>query len=161
LLLHRTEEPRPVAELRPDVSRDVRHVLRKMTAKAPSQRFQTAAAVAEALAPLSRAVKPAAPWAAARPPAVSDSLTPRMEQLTPRTRRPRSLLLAVGALGAIIALLAAWGVTFLTRAPATGETQQQAAAVTPLVTPSAATVPSVPSSKAAPAATMPVPMPMP
>jgi serine/threonine-protein kinase len=56
---HRTEMPPAVDRLRPDVSAEVAGVLRRLLAKAPEQRFQRPAEVAEALAVAGRA--PATP----------------------------------------------------------------------------------------------------
>jgi hypothetical protein len=48
---HRTREPEPVRQLRPEVPAELAAVLAKMMAKAPGDRYQTAAEVAEALEP--------------------------------------------------------------------------------------------------------------
>jgi serine/threonine-protein kinase len=52
LLKHQVMEPRPVAELRPEVPPDLSAVLGQMLAKRPEDRYQTAALVAAALANL-------------------------------------------------------------------------------------------------------------
>jgi serine/threonine protein kinase len=49
LACHRQAEPRPIEQFRADVPAAVAAVLRKMTAKRPEDRYQTPAAVAEAL----------------------------------------------------------------------------------------------------------------
>lgn len=51
LLKHQTEELTPVRRLRKDVPQALDGVLRRMVAKKPEERFQSAAEVAEALAP--------------------------------------------------------------------------------------------------------------
>jgi eukaryotic-like serine/threonine-protein kinase len=51
LLRHQMDAPRPIEEQRPDVPEGVRQVLRRMLAKRPDDRLQTAAEVAAALAP--------------------------------------------------------------------------------------------------------------
>jgi uncharacterized protein (TIGR03067 family) len=48
---HQEQAPRPLGEIRPDVPAGLAHVLDRMLAKDPAQRFQTPAKVAEALAP--------------------------------------------------------------------------------------------------------------
>ncbi len=49
LLAHRTEQPEPINELRPDVPFDLIEIIDRMIAKAPIQRYQTAREVADAL----------------------------------------------------------------------------------------------------------------
>ena len=49
LLAHRTEQPEPINELRPDVPFDLIDIIDRMIAKAPLQRFQTAREVADAI----------------------------------------------------------------------------------------------------------------
>src|SRR5262245_52796082 len=51
VIAHLEQTPRPVTELRPDVSPELAKVVEKMLAKDPAQRYQTPAEVAEALAP--------------------------------------------------------------------------------------------------------------
>ncbi|MBY0525034.1 MAG: serine/threonine protein kinase [Gemmataceae bacterium] len=51
LLKHQMDTPRPIEQLRPDVPEGVRQVLRRMLAKRPEDRIQTAGDVAAALAP--------------------------------------------------------------------------------------------------------------
>jgi serine/threonine protein kinase len=51
LLCHQSQEPVRAEELRPDLPPGLGDVLRKMMAKAPADRYQSAAAVAEALVP--------------------------------------------------------------------------------------------------------------
>jgi HEAT repeat protein len=55
LLKHQQDQPQPVVDLRPDVPRGLAAVLRKMMAKRPEERYQTPAAVAEALTPFALA----------------------------------------------------------------------------------------------------------
>jgi serine/threonine protein kinase/WD40 repeat protein len=55
LLKHQAEEAVPVESLRPDVPEGVRDVLRKLLAKRPDDRYQTAAELAAALEPFCRA----------------------------------------------------------------------------------------------------------
>jgi len=59
LLKHISERPRPIAELRPDVPRSLREPLERAMAKAPDDRWPTAAALRDALA---AGDAPAAPW---------------------------------------------------------------------------------------------------
>lgn len=49
LMAHRTERPEPISTFRPDVPMDLDAIVDKMTAKSPSQRYQTAKEVAETL----------------------------------------------------------------------------------------------------------------
>ena len=49
LMAHRTEQPEPISELRPDVPFDLIDIIDRMIAKAPIQRFQTAREVADAI----------------------------------------------------------------------------------------------------------------
>ncbi len=58
LLCHQMREPRPLREVRPDVPEGLAAVLARMMAKAPSDRYQTPADVAEALAPWARTPVP-------------------------------------------------------------------------------------------------------
>jgi serine/threonine protein kinase len=51
LIWHQVRQPKPIREIRPDVSEGLAEVLRKMIAKEPAQRYQTPAELAEALAP--------------------------------------------------------------------------------------------------------------
>ena len=52
VLRHRGDQPPPLQALRPDVPTPVAAIVARLMAKAPADRFPTAAAVAEALAPL-------------------------------------------------------------------------------------------------------------
>jgi serine/threonine-protein kinase len=65
LLRHGTEEPVPVEEIRLDVPHAVAAVVRRLMAKKPEDRFQTAAEVMAALEPF--AVDGPGPWAAEEP----------------------------------------------------------------------------------------------
>ena len=49
LTAHRSEQPPPIDETRPDVPFELTTIFEKMTAKAPEQRYKTAGEVAEAL----------------------------------------------------------------------------------------------------------------
>ncbi|MEN6458308.1 MAG: protein kinase [Thermoguttaceae bacterium] len=49
LMAHRTEQPEPIIDVRPDVPFDLIDIIDRMIAKAPLQRFQTAKEVAEAI----------------------------------------------------------------------------------------------------------------
>jgi serine/threonine protein kinase len=160
VVMHQTAEPRPVEELRPEVPRAVGRVLRTMMARFPDARYSTAAAVAEALAPLSGPVKPASPWSprAARP-ADSHSLTPRIEEFAPpspresatkRPRRRRRLAIALVLLCALVGLLATVGFTFLTRAPSTSDSQAAAPTTTAAPSTPAPPAPKLEPTKPAP-----------
>ena len=59
LLWHRTKEPTPIRQIRPEVSEAVAAVVAKMMAKDPAKRYQTPAEVAAALAPFAPATAPA------------------------------------------------------------------------------------------------------
>ncbi|MCC6420758.1 MAG: serine/threonine protein kinase [Gemmataceae bacterium] len=73
LLRHQLDEPAPVGSSRPDVPPAVAEVLRRLMAKRPEDRYQTAAEVADALAPF-RGSAPAS-WLAAVAP-LSPPITP-------------------------------------------------------------------------------------
>jgi len=49
LMAHRTEEPEPISQSRPDVPMELEAIIAKMTAKSPHQRFQSAKETAERL----------------------------------------------------------------------------------------------------------------
>ena len=49
LMWHQNKEPDPITNERPDLPEELHHVIRKMMAKNPDDRYQTAAEVAEAL----------------------------------------------------------------------------------------------------------------
>src|SRR5262249_4486641 len=51
LIWHQTRQPKSIRSLRPEVPEGLAAVVEKMMAKEPAQRYQTPAAVAEALAP--------------------------------------------------------------------------------------------------------------
>jgi uncharacterized protein (TIGR03067 family) len=87
LTAHRTRQPRPLAEFRSDVPAGLVAVLERMTAKDPAARYQTPAAVADALAPFTRPAP---------------------------VPRPRRLVRAAVVLGAVCGLLLAAG-TFYVR----------------------------------------------
>ena len=57
LLAHRDESPPPLERARPDAPPGLAAVLGRLTAKAPAERYQTAAEVAAALAPFTRAAR--------------------------------------------------------------------------------------------------------
>lgn len=52
--MHLSREPEPIERLRPEVNTDVAGILKRMMAKRPEARYQTAAEVVQALAPLVR-----------------------------------------------------------------------------------------------------------
>jgi tRNA A-37 threonylcarbamoyl transferase component Bud32 len=54
VLQHQLEEPAPIDQWRPDIPSDVQAIVRKMMAKRPDERYQTPAAVTDALAPFAR-----------------------------------------------------------------------------------------------------------
>lgn len=58
---HRTKDPTPLRELRPEVPEDLAVVVGKMMAKRPGDRYASAAAVAEALTPFTQTDAPARP----------------------------------------------------------------------------------------------------
>ena len=66
LLMHQLDEPPAVEELRPEVSREVGAIVRKLMAKRPMDRFQVPSEVAEVLAPF--AVPPKEPPKESAPP---------------------------------------------------------------------------------------------
>jgi WD40 repeat protein len=55
LRAHQQEQPRPIAQVRPDVPAGLAAILERMLAKDPARRYQTPAEVAEALAPFAAA----------------------------------------------------------------------------------------------------------
>jgi len=55
LMMHQIGKPRPIAELQPDVPREVEQIINKLLAKLPEGRFQTPMELAEALAPFAGA----------------------------------------------------------------------------------------------------------
>ena len=61
MIWHRTRDPRPIRELRPEVAEELAHVVDRMMAKAPDARYQSAAEVAEALEPRCRTAIPSPP----------------------------------------------------------------------------------------------------
>ncbi len=65
LVRHSTDEPTPIASLRPDVPAEVMAIVSKLMAKDPAHRFQTPAEAVEALTPLAK-VSPSA-WSGVRP----------------------------------------------------------------------------------------------
>jgi WD40 repeat protein/serine/threonine protein kinase len=70
LLRHQLDPPAPLEELRPDVPADVAAVVRRLMAKRPAERFQTAAELVAALAPRGGVAPAPAP---ALPPPPADS----------------------------------------------------------------------------------------
>jgi serine/threonine-protein kinase len=65
LRLHKSAEPRPVRELRPEVSPELAAVIARMMAKRPEQRYQTPAETVAALEPFCRTEPARAPAATA------------------------------------------------------------------------------------------------
>ena len=61
LIWHQTRQPKPLRQLRPEVPEDVSAVIEKMMAKDANQRYQTPAAVADALAPWTQTPIPPPP----------------------------------------------------------------------------------------------------
>jgi serine/threonine-protein kinase len=61
MMHHQLDEARPVEALRPEVPPTLRGIVRKLMAKEPTERFQTAAEVATILAPLCQAASQAVP----------------------------------------------------------------------------------------------------
>jgi WD40 repeat protein/serine/threonine protein kinase len=129
LLKHQCEEPAPVGQVRPDVPEAVAAVVRTLMAKRPQDRYQTAAAVAAALAALigPEGIAPppctpagplptTTPWEAGAdvPPTRVSQGTPSLPQPSPNRRRRRAVLIA-GAAGVL--LLAGLGLWFVLRSP--------------------------------------------
>jgi serine/threonine-protein kinase len=87
LLRHHTEQPRPVEELRPEVSPALAAVVRRLMAKQPENRFQTPAELAEVLAngPPAAYTPPAAPVEAitAAPPDLPPAAPPEPAATAP------------------------------------------------------------------------------
>ena len=83
ILKHSTEPPPPVEELRPEIPSAVGQVLRRMMAKAPEERYQTPAELADALATLLRLSRLEAPLRVATgpssPPAMAVPVIPEVE----------------------------------------------------------------------------------
>jgi WD40 repeat protein/serine/threonine protein kinase len=61
LIWHQVKEPRPLSEVRPDVSEELAAVVRKMMAKKPEDRFQTPLELIEALTPWTQTPVPPPP----------------------------------------------------------------------------------------------------
>lgn len=76
LIRHSKEQPTPIEKLRADVPAEVLAIVRKMTAKAPEDRYQTPGEVAQALEPFS--VSGPTPWETVRP-----GLEALVEEVTP------------------------------------------------------------------------------
>src|SRR5262245_38593390 len=103
---HAHKEPPPVEELCPDVPGGLALVVQKMLAKRPAGRFQTAAEVAEALAPF-------VAGSSASFQSIRNTSNWQAGQLTLRELRPRRRLLRWAAAGAVLAsLLLAVGLAF-------------------------------------------------
>jgi len=84
LLKHQSAEPRPIQEIRPDAPAGVQPILRKMTAKRPSDRYQTPGEVAQALTALLATMS--------RPSFALPALTDSALQTTPAPRKRGSTL---------------------------------------------------------------------
>lgn len=133
LLQHQMDEPRDVEELRPEVPVAVADVVRKLTAKKPENRYQTPAAVAEALLPFV-AVEGAA---AHHDPTVVESLSglgQSVSRLTKKIARRNPglfrrkifwIIASAGLLFAVVAL--AWSIDSIGRT----DKRQQATATAP------------------------------
>ena len=76
MLAHQLDEPIPLESLRPDVSPALAGVVRRMMAKQPAERYQTAKEVAEALAPFAALAPVAVATAPARTYAASVAIVP-------------------------------------------------------------------------------------
>jgi len=79
IVKHQTQQPRSILEKRPDAPRDLVRICRKMMAKEPAERYQTAAEVSSALAqwnPDSRVLKRAEVLDAAPQQPAADSAPP-------------------------------------------------------------------------------------
>ncbi|MBI2805670.1 MAG: protein kinase [Planctomycetes bacterium] len=63
---HRTQEPKPIRALRPELPEGLAAVVAKMMAKQPGDRYESAAAVAKALEPFTRVTAPQRPARSAR-----------------------------------------------------------------------------------------------
>jgi serine/threonine protein kinase len=132
LIKHQTEEPTPVERLRPEVPPAVAAVLRKMMAKKPADRYQTAAEVATSLEATPGNLGPATAEArgtGAAPPAEvegtpvspfaglgSDDTREAGDAATRPRRRPLRAL-AAGLVGAVSAALSWVGRLRRTRSP--------------------------------------------
>jgi serine/threonine-protein kinase len=158
---HLTQEPPPVEQFRPDLPEGLADVVRRMMAKQPGQRYQTAAEVAAALEPFTgpapaETVTAVLPHPAPRPPAKAASKSgQRVRSVPPRRdtadrtvvaeqREPKSgragwwlMLLGVG----VLLVAGGIGVTILVRrlppaahpsAAATGATVATEPTATPL-----------------------------
>jgi serine/threonine protein kinase len=110
---HRCEEPEPLGLRRPDVPEPLQQLIRRLMAKAPAQRFQTPAELAEALAPFAGGVAASPPssikQAGDTPP--SPTLLGQPRRTTGRSR----LRVAVGLGAALAAALVGLGVYVATR----------------------------------------------
>jgi tetratricopeptide (TPR) repeat protein len=136
ILAHLEKEPPPLPALRPDVPAELWQVVARMLAKAPAQRYQKPAEVAQALAPFCKAGAKAAPARTPGPPPGPETMAARTPtrwtdrtqavppepaadrtavagRRPPTSRRLAALLaprrrLAVGVLVALSALVAAF-----------------------------------------------------
>ncbi len=87
LLAHRQDEPPPLSVARPDAPPALAAVLARMTAKAPADRYQTAAEVAAALAPF---IDPSAGCSLRERPATRGASRPLYAAVASAPRRPPS-----------------------------------------------------------------------
>jgi len=117
LKAHAEQAPPPVTARRPDVPPELAGVLDRMLAKDPARRHQTPAEVAAALAPFTKATRPAAPT-------VAEPATDRGPPAPPGDGRGRRRLVAAALLLVPVAGAAALAVVLavafaLTRTPRT------------------------------------------
>jgi hypothetical protein len=115
IVKHQTQQPQNILERRPDAPRDLVRICRKMMAKDPQERYQSAREVAQTLAewnPTRREIKRAVALdeTAASVPGVSDSgVTARLRRPAARgaaARRRTILVLASAAAGLVLLVTA-------------------------------------------------------
>ena len=100
LAAHQEETPKPLSATRPDVPAALAAVLRRMMAKSPVDRYQTAAEVVAALAPF-----------------VAEDPLPPVPSIEPAPKRPRRLLAAIAAAALVVAALLAAAVVVRIQTP--------------------------------------------
>jgi eukaryotic-like serine/threonine-protein kinase len=111
LMAHLNKDPQPLTDLRDDLPEGLMHVLERMMAKNPKQRYQTPAEVALALEPFTLA---AAVARAPRPRAHARTTDPRgtvvLDKTPVRERRRPWFLIATAILASLVAGLLGVGV---------------------------------------------------